>query len=272
VVLPELTLRQIQLVLSSLRGGTQRTLGSWGTSTGRIRPGKDRPRDGYSLTLLFSGEPGTGKTLTAEAVAHKLNRGMLSVDCSTVLSCWVGESQQNTKRIFREYTGICRDCKPEPILFLDEVDQLFSMRTDVRQSADRMHNQMQNILLQSMDSFSGILIATTNLVENLDPAFSRRFQFKIEFPRPDVRARLKLWRLHLAGAPLARGVDLGAMARRYELSGGQIALSAKNAALRAATRRPKERMITQDDLESAVTAELTGAFGHSSKARIGFHQ
>lgn len=270
VILAEPVRQEIGLVFSSLRRRTQKTLRTWGVSTGKLRPGGDCPTDAHSLTLLLLGEPGTGKTLTAEAVAHQLNRPMLSVDCSRVVSCWVGESQKNAKRIFDEYEEIRNDSEPEPILFLDEVDQLFSMRTDVMQSSDRMYNQMQNILLQSLDNFKGVLVATTNLVENLDPAFSRRFQFKIEFQRPDARARLRLWGLHLADAPLAKGIDLPALAQGYDLSGGQIALSAKNAALRAAARRPKQRLITQDDLESAIEAELSASFEYSVGTPIGF--
>ncbi len=108
---------------------------------------------------------------------------------------YIGESEKNVRNIFDKYNEIKEQTKTEPILLLNEADQFLSSRSSgTGSSADKMHNQMQNIFLEQIERFDGILIATTNLLENLDKAFSRRFNYKIEFVKPNHEQRVELWK------------------------------------------------------------------------------
>lgn len=142
---------------------------------------KDKKK-GIDARIIFYGAPGTGKTMTAVSLAKTLKRPILSFDCSKILSMYVGESEKNVRKIFDDFKALSKKAKVDPILLLNEADQFLSSRTQgAGSSADKMHNQMQNIFLEQIEQFEGILIATTNLLDNIDKAFSRRFNYKIEF-------------------------------------------------------------------------------------------
>jgi SpoVK/Ycf46/Vps4 family AAA+-type ATPase len=149
---------------------------------------------------------------------------------------YVGESEKNVRNIFDTYRSIVQKSKSEPILLLNEADQFLSTRTeDAKSGSEKMHNQMQNIFLEQIERFDGILIATTNLLESIDKAFSRRFNYKIEFLKPNEEERVKLWELLLPKTlPFSDDFDIHALAK-YPLSGGQIELIIKNAAYKIAT-------------------------------------
>ena len=218
--------------------------------------------------MLFYCPPGTGKTLAANAIAYKLKRDIITFDCSKILSLWVGESEQNTRKIFDRYREITEGMKNPPVLLLNEADQFLHRRVNVVKSTDNMYNQMQNIFLEQMEMFEGILIATTNLIENMDSAFSRRFHHKIEFRRPEAEERFKLWQIHIPEkTPLADDVDLGYLSEHYDLSGGQIAVVVQNAATRAARRGDR---IMMEDLINACDGEMMGNFDERAKMRVGF--
>lgn len=174
-------------------------------------------------TVLLYGPPGTGKTLTAQYLASELKLPLLKIDASKVLSCWVGESEQNVRRIFDDYANIQRDLGKAPVLLLNEADQLLGARDAGTNSVDRMNNNMQNLLLEGLERFSGILVATTNRSDLLDSAFSRRFTYKLELPAPDKNLRIELWKSHLPLQRLAEDVDIGQLAD-LALSGGEIRL------------------------------------------------
>ncbi len=267
VILHPRTREAITLAMETVSGDTGRILRKWGLSGVGLLQAQGKKQGRYSVTMLFYGPPGTGKTLTAVALAGKLRRKLLSVDCSKILSSWVGESEKNTKRIFTRYREISAKMKKPPVLFLNEADQLLSRRTLPDRAADHMYNQMQNILLEELENFNGILIATTNLLINLDPAFSRRFHYRIEFKRPGVRERLMLWQVHLKGIPLEDDVDLEYLSGRYELSGAQIALCVRAATIRAARRLGR---VSKKDLITACEEELSTSFDERSKKKIGF--
>jgi len=131
------------------------------------------------ITILLHGHPGTGKTELAMQLARESKRTLIEVNVANVLSKWVGESEQNTRSLFRDYDELLNEPGREPILFLNECDALLSRRMDVRDSVDKMNNSMQNILLDEMERFRGIMLATTNLTRNLDAAFERRFLYKV---------------------------------------------------------------------------------------------
>ncbi len=222
-----------------------------------------------SMNILFYGPPGTGKTLVAHAIAHELGKDILTLDCSKVLSRWVGGSEQNTRMIFDRYRAIAKRSENPPLVLLNEADQFLHRRlTDILRSVDQSYNQMQNIFLEQIERFEGILIATTNLVENLDTAFSRRFHHKIELKMPGIEERLKLWQIHLPRkAPLSKDVNLRPLAEHYAFSGGQIAVVVHSAVMNAAI---KDHTLCQDDFIDACEKELRGNFDEKAKARIGF--
>ena len=171
---------------------------SWGV--------KDK-KSGIDARIIFYGAPGTGKTMTAHSLAKSLKRQVLSFDCSKILSMYVGESEKNVRKIFDTYYELTAKTKTEPVLLLNEADQFLSARSSgPGGGAEQMHNQMQNIFLEQIENFKGILVATTNLLENIDVAFSRRFNYKIEFKKPDEKQRRELWKKMLPhGAPYEEG-------------------------------------------------------------------
>jgi len=216
-------------------------------------------KQGVDARIIFYGPPGTGKTMTAYSLAKSLKRQVLSFDCSKILSMYVGESEKNVRKIFDTYRELTEKTKTEPILMLNEADQFLSARTSGSgSSADQMHNQMQNIFLEQIETFRGVLIATTNLLENIDSAFSRRFNYKIEFKRPDRTQRLALWeRMLPAKAPFEPGFDPAQLAD-YDLSGGQISLVIKNTAFTVAAM--DEPLFTLAAFIEEIGKERRGTF------------
>lgn len=178
-------------------------------------------RNGFAC--LFYGGPGTGKTETVYQLARKTGRDIMIVDVPKIKSKWVGDSEKNIKALFdryRELVGRAGDEKPVPILLFNEADAIIGIRKEGAQSAvDKMENSIQNIILQEMETLDGIMIATTNLADNLDTAFERRFLYKIQFDKPDATVRAKIWQTMI---PELTETDSTALAESYELSGGQI--------------------------------------------------
>jgi AAA+ superfamily predicted ATPase len=189
---------------------------------------KVRPR-GYGIKALFSGSPGTGKTMCAEVIAHSLGLDLFKVDLSAVVSRWVGETEKNLKEIFDAAEG------GSSVILFDEADSLFGSRGDVKQAQDRFANQEVSFLLQRLEVFEGCAILTTNLQENIDEAFLRRFGAVIEFPMPTPPERLKLWdRAIPQQAPRAADLDLEYISRQFTLAGGSIINASINACIVAA--------------------------------------
>ncbi len=222
---------------------------------------------GIEARIIFYGFAGTGKTLTALAFAKSLKRQVLSFDCSKILSMYVGESEKNVRGIFDKYYEIRDKSKAEPILLLNEADQFLSSRTTSSSSgSEKMHNQMQNIFLEQIEKFDGILIATTNLLESLDTAFSRRFNYKIEFKKPTLEQRNKLWEKLLPKTlPLEKDFDIKKLVK-YELTGGQIEMVIKNTAFKIAVE--EEPIFSVKSFEEQIEKELKGNF--DSENKVGF--
>lgn len=177
------------------------------------------------ISVLLYGAPGTGKTESVYQIAKATGRKILHVDISASKSCWFGESEKIIKKIFTDYKDLCKLCSQEPdgkypILLFNEADGILSKRKDsTAGNVAQTENAMQNIILEEMEKIEGIMIATTNLADNLDTAFERRFLFKIKFENPSVDAKKKIWKSKLEW--LAES-DLEVCAQKYDLSGGQI--------------------------------------------------
>ncbi len=171
------------------------------------------------LTMLFHGLPGTGKTELVKQLALKHQRSIYQVDISSIKDMWVGESEKNLKKVFREYGDALKYNRLTPILLFNEADAILGLRTTVQHSVDQMYNSLQNILLQELEDMKGIFIATTNLINNIDGAFDRRLLYKQKFELPDNSTRLKILESHF---PDINSDKLMEIAACYELSGGQI--------------------------------------------------
>lgn len=172
------------------------------------------------FTCLFYGAPGTGKTETVYQLARRTGRDLMVVDVSQIKSCWVGESEKNIKAAFDRYRSYVRQSEPAPILLFNEADAVLGIRQEGAQRAvEKMENSLQNIILQEMEQLDGIMIATTNLTQNLDKAFERRFLYKIEFEKPSAEAKSRIWRSMIPTLDEQTAVTL---AKRYDFSGGQI--------------------------------------------------
>ncbi len=169
------------------------------------------------VSLLY-GFPGTGKTATVHEIARRTKRDILQVDISNINDKWVGESEKRLKSVFNEYRKASAALSRTPILLFNEADALISRRILVEGSVDQMKNNMQNIILEELEKFNGIFFATTNLTENMDDAFSRRFLYKIEFTRPSHETRKKIWISKMDGIPSEWPDRLA----NYDLTGGQI--------------------------------------------------
>ena len=258
VILNPKTKEVLDSLLKQIDKGVVKLLREWGI--------KER-RSGIDAKIILYGPPGTGKTMTALSLAKSMKRRVLSFDCSKILSKYVGESEKNVRSIFDTYKDLCKKTKSEPLLLLNEADQFLSARsTDGTSGADKMHNQMQNIFLEQIERFDGLLIATTNLLETIDPAFSRRFDYKIAFEKPNEAQRLELWQKLLPqNAQYEKDFDVKALAK-YPLTGGQIRLVVKNTALKVATK--EKPLFSFEDFKNAVDRETKGAFG-DAKA-VGF--
>lgn len=172
------------------------------------------------VAAIFHGQPGTGKTETAMQIAKATGRAVCHVDIASSKSCWFGESEKLIKRIFTDYAGLCKKSPLKPILLFNEADALFSKRKDsISSNVAQTENAIQNIILEEMEKLDGILIATTNLIDNLDRAFERRFLFKIHFNNPTVEAKQSIWKSKLSW--LSEN-ESRILAERYNFSGGEI--------------------------------------------------
>ncbi len=244
VLAPDI-LDQVKALTARVRHAHQ-VLEQWGY-------GSKLPK-GAGVAALFSGPPGTGKTMVAGLIARDLDLELYQVDLSKVVSKWVGETEKQLARIFEAADA------GHALLLFDEADALFAKRTDVKSAVDRYANLEVNYLLQRIESFGGITILTTNLEASIDPALRRRLAANVVFWPPDQEDRERLWRHMLASrGPVDDAIDIPALARTYgEMTGANI----RNAALSAAFLAAAEgEPITQARLERAARGEYS-SMGH----------
>ena len=184
-------------------------------------------RNGFAC--LFYGSPGTGKTETVYQLARQTGRSIMVVDVPRIKSKWVGESEKNIKALFDRYREQVKRAQLTPILLFNEADAIIGIRKNGASNAvDKMENSIQNIILQEMETLDGIMIATTNLLQNLDNAFERRFLYKIKFDKPTEEARAHIWHSMI---PELSDLDVHTLAPKYDFSGGQIENIARHYAI-----------------------------------------
>lgn len=211
----------------------------WGMGSGTGR--------GDGVVALLHGESGTGKTHAAEALATALGLCLVRIDLSRVVNKYIGETEKNLASVFAEAEGFAA------LLFFDEADAVFGKRTGVRDANDRYANIETNYLLQRLEGFEGVAVLATNLLQNLDDAFLRRLHFVVHLPRPTAPIRRTLWSQLLPEGVRAPGLDLGELASRYDLVGGDIRNAALGAAYAAAARGG---LVTHERLVEAIRREL----------------
>ncbi|HEX3764120.1 MAG TPA: ATP-binding protein [Kofleriaceae bacterium] len=195
-------------------------------------------RGAAGVSVLFSGDPGVGKTMSATVIARQLGLAIYEIDLSRVVSKWLGETEKNLGEVFDA---------AEPghvVLLFNEADSLFGKRTtEVKSSNDRYANMETNYLLQRLERFGGLAILTTNLGGAVDPAFRRRFAYDVQFTFPDPEMRTELWRRAIPSTAEVGEIDYEELGERFELSGGFIKVAAERSAFQAAAT--SEPMSTQ---------------------------
>jgi SpoVK/Ycf46/Vps4 family AAA+-type ATPase len=217
---------------------------------------------GKGLSALFSGPPGTGKTMAVEVVANELGLDLYKIDLSQVVSKYIGETEKNLDRLFAGARA------GHAILFFDECDALFGKRTAVQDAHDRYANIEVAYLLQKMDEHDGVTVLATNLRPNLDVAFTRRLTFIVEFPFPDEASRRRIWEtIWPAAVPRSKDLDLDFMATQFKLPGGAVKNIALAAAFLAATEPTPE--VRTDHLLRATRREMEKAGRSMARAEFG---
>jgi SpoVK/Ycf46/Vps4 family AAA+-type ATPase len=219
---------------------------------------------GKGLSMLFSGPPGTGKTMSAQVVAADLQLELYKIDLSQVISKYIGETEKNLHEIFREakLSG--------SILFFDESDALFGKRSEVKEANDKYANVETAYLLQKMEEYDGITILATNLLQNIDDAFLRRINFVIRFPFPDYDYRQLLWRsAYPKDTPLDHGIDYAFLARKLQMAGGNIKNIAMSSAFLAAE---KDEVVGMKHILIAAKHELQKSGRILPKEEMGIYE
>lgn len=237
LILPNQTMGELEDILSWVKH-EKTVMEDWGLGR-TMMPG---------FRVLFHGAPGTGKTFATTLMGKAAGREVYRIDLSTVVSKYIGETEKNLKSVFDKAQS------RNWILFFDEADALFGKRTSISDSKDRFANQEVSYLLQRVEIFDGVVILATNNRENLDKAFTRRFQSVVEFPIPQPKERLRLWETCLPQSlERSEDIDLTSVASRFEMTGGNIMNVVRHVALRAAKRG--KPIIKNEDIIDGIRRE-----------------
>ncbi len=221
---------------------------------------------GRGISMLFTGPPGTGKTMAAQVIANRLGLELYKVELSSVMSKYIGETEKQLGAVFDEVK------KSQSILFFDEADALFGKRSETKDAHDRYANIQTSFLLQKMEEYEGIVILTSNFRQNFDEAFTRRLKFIIEFSLPEREQREEIWRSVIPKElPLAEELDFDFLARSFQLSGSSIKNIATAGAFMAASEDEPMGMV---QLLLAIQEEQHKAGKSMSREEFGeyYHQ
>jgi SpoVK/Ycf46/Vps4 family AAA+-type ATPase len=238
LVVREATLRELQLLEGRCRHRERLATAFESSLPGGMNRG---------VRAMFEGPSGTGKTLAARVLANELALDLYRVDLAAVVNKYIGETEKNLSRVLSRAEDL------NVILLLDEGDSLMTRRTDVKSSNDRYANLETNYLLQRLESYTGIVIVTTNAGQSIDPAFRRRMDSVVKFHLPNAAERWQLWQAHLPPGHEVSAAALEDVAVRYEFTGGQI----RNIGIRAALLALARRFVAlqAEDLKEAIRAE-----------------
>lgn len=225
--------------------------------TVRDKINKRLHQDQHGVCVLLYGYPGTGKTQFCLQLAREHNMPVMEVNVAQIQSKWVGDSEKNARKIFRQYEKLCKQAKRECLLLFNEADALFSKRIEVTQSVDSMHNALKNIFLEEMENFRGFMMATTNLTGNLDSAFERRFLFKVGFDRPSDGVTSRIWQQYFRGMPEGDALKL---AKKYPFSPGEISNVQRKYIIEKALGSAKTRLTLIEDIaqNEKIETQRTG--------------
>ena len=192
---------------------------------------------GRGLSMLFSGPPGTGKTMAAQVVSSELGLEIYKVDLSKIVSKYIGETEKNLREVFDSAK------RSNVILLFDETDAILGKRTEVKDSHDKNANMETSYLLQKMEEYDGITIMTTNFTENIDKAFFRRISYVVHFTMPDYVSRKEIWqKMFPKETPISDDVDFEFLAKNFEISGGNIKNIVLSSCFMAASESKKVEM------------------------------
>lgn len=244
-------------------------LSSWGFK-GKTDDDIDNDRHKGFIALFF-GEPGTGKTFAAGAIANELDRPLVSLDCTKIFSYFYGQTEKLVKNAFEKINKISSKSDTPPVFLINEADQLINKRIESRAAADKTDNSVQNIILEALETFPGIMILTTNFIDLIDDAYFRRFNLKMEFTIPDLECRKKLWKLHLKKEiPGVDSIDVDYLSGQYVFTGGEIANVIQNACSEAIIRTCNEKRLKMDDLIKYCELETPWQRANNVSNQIGF--
>ena len=216
----------------------------------------------HGITMLFYGSPGCGKTEFALQLARKTKRPVIQIQVTDILDKWVGESETKLKDIFKDYKTAMDQYDMAPILFLNEADQLLNKRVEAKGALEQMMNGLQNLFLEEMENFNGIMIGTTNLISNMDRAFERRWIYKVNFGKPTSKAQFNIWKDQI---PALKKSELEALIQKFDFTPGEISNVAK--------RWQIEKLIGDGETEFDILLSLcnTETFASQSEQKfIGF--
>jgi hypothetical protein len=237
LVLPRVVLRRLRELAEAVHSRSK-VFDEWGFGE----------RGGRGLMALFAGASGTGKTMSAGVIARDIGLELYRIDLASVVSKYIGETEKNLHRIFEAARSA------NAILFFDEADALLGKRSEVKDAHDRYANIEVAYLLQKMEEHDGVVILASNLAKNMDQAFARRMHFVLDFPRPDAALRERLWReIFPPATPIGADVDFGFLARRFDITGGDMKTIALDAAFFAAGR---DRPVGMRELIGAVSRQM----------------